>query len=114
MKHVKTFENFTGSLNEAKGMGPKLTKVWNKYKSSDIEATLGDDLQGFYDDEELDQDCVNAIDTLGKAKDQVDFSTVNGGEEDFEDFFKDLDKAGLKAVEYFTSHGGPGAVVVNA
>ena len=111
MKHLQTFEGF---LNESKGMGPKLTAVWNKYKRSGIEATTGDDLQDFYDDGELDGSCTDAIDKLGKAKDLVDFSTVNGGEDKFPAFIADLGKAGLKTAEYMVDHGGPCVVVVNA
>ncbi len=114
MKHIKTFESYLGSLNEAgQQMGPKLTAVWAKYKRSGIEATHGDDLQEYYDNEELDGGCTDAIDSLGKAKDLVDFNTVNGGSGSFDKFKKDLESAGLKVAEYFVDHGGPGLVVVN-
>jgi hypothetical protein len=113
MKHIKTFESYIGSLNEAAGMGPKLTAVWNKYKRSGIEPTLGDDLQYYYDNKELDSVERDAIDSLGKVKDLVDFNTFSGGRGSFDKFKKDLESAGLKVAEYFVDNGVPGLVVVN-
>jgi hypothetical protein len=118
MKHLKTFENYVGSLNEATSMGPKLTRVWNKYKKSGIEATPGAELQDLFDTldpEELGEDFVNVIKSLGKKPSElVSFSTANGGDEEFDDFMEDIKKAGLTHKYWFEDHGGPAVVVVNA
>jgi hypothetical protein len=115
MKHIKTFESYVGSINEAAGLAPKIKKVWQKYASeTDMTLTMGADLKGFYDDEELDGSQMDAIDAMGgKPETLLDFTTFDGGEEDFSDFVADLKSAGIKHKTYMVDHGGPGVIVEN-
>jgi hypothetical protein len=107
----KTYESLE-SINEA-STGPKISAIWNKYKSSGMDMNFGKELQAYYDDEELEEETVNAIDSLGKAKDLVDFSTVNGGDEQFGKLLDDIKKSGLRYAQYVIDHGGPCVVVEN-